>query len=237
MNLTEIIMHSSNTILLIAGVLYSIIMHELGHAWVAWKHGDDTARRAGRLTLNPLPHMDPLGTVILPLVLYFTSGSAFGWARPVPVDPSRLRGRYAELWVSLAGVTLNLIIALLFFSIFAWSLRIPSWGGEVRQQMLASRQLLFSIYQVPVWFSPMVLLHIATLNLMLMVFNLLPLPPLDGFHVLSSLLPSGPSKWLIRNQTTLMVLFLILLFSGILQYIYTPVFNGILRLFLLIFGV
>ncbi len=237
MEITTIIWHILNTILLIGGVLYSIILHEMGHAWVAYLNGDSTAKRMGRLTLNPVSHVDIFGTLILPVVMLFTTGSAFGWAKPVPVNPANFRHHRSELWVSLAGVALNLLIALVTFSVFAWSMKIPSWGGGIREYMMSSQQLLFSIYKVAVFPSPMVFLHVATLNLMLMIFNLLPFPPLDGFHALTNLLPQGPSVWLRKNQTTFLVIFLVLLLSGLLSYIYTPIFNGVLRLFLKIFGV
>ncbi len=236
MTFQVLLIHAGNTLIMVALILYSIILHELGHAWVAYKFGDNTAKREGRLTLNPLSHIDPLGTIILPLVMFISSGSAFGWAKPVPVNPYNYNHKRADLWVSLAGVILNFFIALLCFALFAWSLKVPGWGGQVYEHMLATKRLSFSIYELAYFPSSMVFLHVAMLNLLLMIFNLLPFPPLDGFHVMMNLLPARGQAWFEKNKTTIMIIFLVLLFTGLLSYIYTPIFNGILRLFLRIFG-
>jgi Zn-dependent protease len=98
-------------------VLFSIIIHEVSHGWIAYKLGDDTAKRMGRLTLNPIPHIDPLGTIVLPLIMIIANGPVFGWAKPVPVNPNNFRQsvniRSGMMWVGLAGPVSNLILAFI----------------------------------------------------------------------------------------------------------------------------
>lgn len=138
-------------------------VHEFAHAWTAYQLGDDTAARQGRLTLDPRSHIDPLGALLL-LV------AGFGWARPVPIDPLRL-GRQGTLWVSLAGPVSNLILA----SIAAIPLRLLA-GSALPPEGLAG-------FLLPLLYS------FATINILLAVFNMLPISPLDGWKVLIGLLP------------------------------------------------
>lgn len=148
-------------------VLFSVIIHEVAHGYMALRFGDRTALFAGRLTLNPIPHIDPLGTILLPLLLILTgSPILFGWAKPVPVNPFNFRDiRRGELFVSVAGILMNLLLAtvagLIFF--FAQETLSPILGAA----------LLFTI----------------DINLILAIFNLIPIPPLDGSKVVLSFLP------------------------------------------------
>ena len=154
-------------------LLFSVILHEVCHGLAALKFGDHTAERAGRLTLNPLPHIDPIGTILLPL-LTIISGSRvlFGWAKPVPVNPLNFSNiKKGELIVSLAGVGANFGLAIL---------------GAIILHILG----LFSVQDY--WFR--LLNQAVNLNLGLTVFNLLPVPPLDGSKVLMSLLPYRYAK-------------------------------------------
>ncbi len=144
-------------------ILYSIILHEVAHGAVAERLGDDTAKHAGRLTLNPIPHIDPIGTILLPLITFFGAGAIFGWARPVPYNPMRLRGRYGELKVALAGPFTNFAIAFFF-------------GALIRFHSAAMFQL-----------SPFTIEFLVfgvSINVFLALFNLIPIPPLDGSKVL-----------------------------------------------------
>jgi Zn-dependent protease len=156
----------SSIILLAPPILLALTLHEYAHGWVADKLGDPTARHAGRLTLNPLAHLDPLGTLTLFLF-------RFGWGKPVPVNPYNFRnGRTGDVMVSLAGITVNLILAFLFSQV----LRLAVAGNWITDANVSS----------PV---SQLLLNTIIINLYLAVFNLIPIPPLDGSHVLSSILP------------------------------------------------
>lgn len=150
----------------IAILIFSVVLHEVAHGYMANWLGDPTARLQGRLTLNPLKHLDPLGSVILPLLLTLTGSPVLiGYAKPVPYNPYNLKGRYDEALVAFAGPGTNILLAL----IFGLAIR---FFGEVLDPALL---LAFAV--------------IASINLMLAIFNLIPLPPLDGSKILSILLP------------------------------------------------
>ena len=157
-------------------LLMSVVAHEVAHAQVAKWEGDETAYRLGRITLNPLPHLDLMGSLIVPLLLFFLPGDfLFGWARPVPVNPRNFRDpRWSDIRVSLAGITANLILAVACFLLLALALTLGtrvSGAGGVLDVLVAVAY--FGLY----------------LNLILAFFNLIPIPPLDGSHVLYHLLP------------------------------------------------
>ncbi|MFQ5537080.1 MAG: site-2 protease family protein [Gemmatimonadota bacterium] len=163
-------------ILILAVLIFSVVAHEVAHGWQARREGDHTAERMGRLTLNPVAHLDPVGSVILPLILYLThAGFIFGWARPVPVNPLNYRDRkWGDIRVSLAGVTVNFLLAL------AATLA----GGAI----LGVQGLVGTLGGVlPTLFNASV--YAIFINLILALFNLIPIPPLDGSHVVVHLLP------------------------------------------------
>ena len=151
-------------------VLSAITLHEAAHGYVARHFGDLTAYQAGRISLNPLRHIDPIGTVLVPLMMFLTAGFLFGWAKPVPVNFGRLRRPKQDmLWVAIAGPASNLFMAILW--IMVAKLALSSSGGTTAA-----------------WFYAMSQAGI-TINVALMVLNLIPLPPLDGGRVAVSLLP------------------------------------------------
>ncbi len=158
-------------------LLFSVVAHEVAHAQVAKWEGDETAYRLGRITLNPFPHLDLMGSVIVPLLLFFLPGDfLFGWAKPVPVNPTNFRDyKWGDIRVSLAGIAANLILAAVAVLLAGLILLAEPWVGEMggfRQILLEA--LFFGIF----------------INLILAFFNLIPIPPLDGSHVLYHLLPS-----------------------------------------------
>lgn len=185
-------------IFLIAILIFSAVLHEVSHGVVAYSLGDATAKNAGRLTLNPIPHIDPIGSILLPGFLILTSqlgggdGIIFGWAKPVPVNPFYFKDqKYGSAKVSLAGPASNLAIALAF----GLALRfLPI--GDISPDLTA---LLSSI---------------VSLNILLGVFNLLPIPPLDGAHILFTFLPQSLQRLkIVLTQYGFFILLFILFFG------------------------
>lgn len=183
-------------------VLFAITAHEVSHGWVASLFGDQTARLSGRLTLNPLKHIDPIGTIAVPLILLLVSNFIFGWAKPVPVDPRNLRNpRTDMIFVALAGPFSNIIMAILWAGLAKLSLSLPAWYGV-----------------------PLVGMGMAgiQINIVLAVLNCLPIPPLDGSRVLSNLLPPSMAWYFYHIERYGFFILLILMFTGILNYIIFP---------------
>lgn len=154
-------------------ILFAITLHEVAHGWAALSFGDRTAQSQGRLSLNPIRHIDPIGTVLVPALLLFLGGFLFGWAKPVPVNPRYMRNPRANMvWVSAAGPAANVLMAI-------------GWAFV----MMLSQKLGLGV--AGQWLEAMGTVGI-TINLLLAVFNLLPIPPLDGGQLLTNLLPRGP---------------------------------------------
>jgi Zn-dependent protease len=159
-------------ILIIAFLVESIVLHEISHGYVALRFGDHTAERQGRITFNPIPHIDPLWTIVIPIVAYFLSSGTFiiGGAKPVPVDPLNYRRPVmGDICVSVAGVAVNFLIAVILILM-------------LNVVLLVSGNIAGSV-------AVYVLLHAALLNIVLAMFNLIPIPPLDGSHLFKYLLP------------------------------------------------
>jgi Zn-dependent protease len=174
----------------LAILLFSVIIHEISHGAVAYYLGDDTAYRMGRLTLNPIPHIDPIGSVILPLILslpllFGIQPVIIGWAKPVPYDPRFLKNpKTGAGLIALAGPASNILIAIIFIA----GLGFAGAGPELTQAFQ----------------------YIILINLMLAVFNMVPIPPLDGSKMLAALLPDGSGfiHFLERNATILIIAFI-----------------------------
>lgn len=205
---------------LILPVLFAITVHEVAHGWMARRLGDPTAQRLGRLTLNPLKHVDPMGTVLIPfLLVVLKTGFLFGWAKPVPVTWENLRHPKRDMAiVAAAGPVANLLMALFWGLIVKISLVLPATA---------------------VWASkPMLYMGLGGIfiNVLLMTFNLLPLPPLDGGRVAVGLLP-GPWAWrLARIEPYGFFVLLALMMTGLLWVVVGPVADFAARAVALLTG-
>lgn len=197
---------TTDTVVVLAVLFGSVILHEVSHGAVANHFGDDTAKRAGRLTLNPVSHIDVFGTLILPAILVLAGGRPFGWAKPVPVTPSKLRSpRNHSLVVSLAGPAVNVALALL--------------------AALALRAVLPA--QNPVGEVPLgvqLLINLGLVNVVLAVFNLIPIPPLDGSAMVERLLPATwwPGYLRLRQYSMVLLLVLVLMLPNALDRVFEP---------------
>jgi Zn-dependent protease len=183
-------MGATNAIFYIAILIMSVVIHEISHGFVAEYFGDDTARKAGRLTLNPLKHLDPFGSIILPALMYFSTGFVFGWAKPVPYNPYNLSNKkWGTVAVASAGILANLFLAVIFGLLLRFS---PGWNLPAGFVFITS--------------------SIVITNLALAIFNLLPIPPLDGSKILFSLFPESLSPFLALFEQYSFFLLLIFIF-------------------------
>ena len=195
----------------LAVLVPSIIIHEVSHGLMALACGDDTARRAGRLTLNPLRHVDLVGTFILPIVFIVTTGSGFGFAKPVPIDLARTRKpRHASLLISFAGPASNIAVALICLGI-----------GQITD--VAAKAQPLSEGEYPIWI--LALFMTGVVNLWLALFNLLPIPPLDGSAIVERLLPAKalPGYFKFRSLSIVLVIALIFFIPGPLAWLSSKV--------------
>jgi Zn-dependent protease len=188
-------------------VLFAITFHEIAHGWVALKLGDPTAKMLGRLSPNPLKHIDPIGTVLVPILLFLSSGFLFGWAKPVPITWENLKHPRRDMaLVAVAGPLTNLLMAVLWALVVKFAIMADPAG--------ASGIAKFFMY------SGMAGIFI---NIILCVLNLLPLPPLDGGRVLVGVLP-GPMAWQVsRIEPYGFIILVLLLMTGILGRILSPI--------------
>jgi Zn-dependent protease len=210
--------------------LFSLSFHESAHAWTSEKFGDDTGRLQGRITLNPLPHIDPIGTIVLPLIMLFTSIPLLGWAKPVETNPLLWREKTkANICVSAAGPISNLILVVIAFTVLKVML---ASGIVLRGGSLQS--LVVPVPGQPAFMEPlcMLLSIMLWLNLALAVFNFIPIPPLDGSHVLESVLPYQAAEAYAQLRPYGFLLLLALMYLGVFGSIISPVFNFVFGLLL-----
>jgi Zn-dependent protease len=186
-------------------LILSVVVHEVSHGFAANYLGDPTARLQGRLTLNPIPHIDPIGSVLIPLLLFFTNtGIIFGWAKPVPVNPYNLRGKYGEAIVAGAGPLSNIALALIF-------------GLLIR---VGADMVPASFLQIAV--------AVVIINIVLAIFNLVPIPPLDGSKILFAFLPYHLER--ARLSLERYGFFIVLIFIVFLWQFLTPIIGLIFSL-------
>ena len=201
-------------------ILFAITVHEVAHGWVAKRLGDPTAMMMGRLTLNPIKHIDPIGTVILPVLMLMTTGFLFGWAKPVPITWENLRNPKRDMGlVAIAGPAANLLMALVWALVLKIALFLPPAASNVG--------------------VPLVYMGFAGIfiNTILMTLNLIPLPPLDGGRIVSSLLP-GPLSWKYnRLEPFGLFILVILLVTGILGKILLPAIGLVMGAVSFLFGI
>jgi Zn-dependent protease len=199
-------------------ILFAITLHEAAHGYVARHFGDMTAYQQGRISLNPLRHIDPIGTILLPLLTLMLGGILFGWAKPVPVNFSALRHPKQDmLWVALAGPASNLAMALGWAVLYKMAWMFPD--NYFAEPLLEMANIGIKI------------------NVVLMVLNLLPLPPLDGGRVAVSLLPHRQAYQLSRIEPYGMFILIFLAITPILGWVLSPLIGMVYQLLSLLFGI
>jgi Zn-dependent protease len=199
-------------------IVFAITIHEVAHGWVARYFGDRTAEAQGRLSLNPIRHIDPIGTVLVPALMLWIGGFLFGWAKPVPVNPRYMRNPRANMvWVTAAGPAVNLAMALFWAFV-----------------MLLAQEVDLGTAGVWLWYMAEVGIGV---NVMLAVFNMLPIPPLDGGQVVTNLLPPGPAS-VFMERVAPFGLFIVLglLATGLLSRLIGPPITALVGLITGIFG-
>lgn len=210
-------------------LVFSLSVHEMMHAWMSNRFGDDLARHQGRISLNPVTHVDPIGTLLFPAISFFTHAPLFGWARPTPVNPLAWRNkRVANFWVSIAGILGNLAIAVVIGVIIVVLLRagVLTVGREDWLVAVAREDTTVSAVAS-------LLKTFFMMNVGLAVFNLLPIPPLDGGKILASVLPESFAPALESLDQFGFILLFVAMFTGVLNVIFSFVIpNAWLLVFL-----
>lgn len=190
-------------------ILFAVTLHEVAHGWMAKQLGDRTAEMMGRLTVNPIKHIDPIGTVVVPLILLMLGGFIFGWAKPVPVDWNQLRKPKRDMaLVALAGPAANLLMVFFWLAI-----------AKLAAVLANDAESVANLFIFMAWAG-------VIINSLLMILNLFPLPPLDGSRVLFSVLPAQLATHYIKIEPYGLVILLVLFATGVLGKILGPVIFG-----------
>jgi len=199
-------------------VIFAITMHEAAHGYVARYFGDMTAYSQGRISLNPMRHIDPIGTILVPLVTFLLAGILFGWAKPVPVNFGNLRHPKQDmLWVAAAGPASNLIMALFWALTIKFATLMPGSYFALPLHEMGKAGVM--------------------VNVVVMVLNLLPVPPLDGGRIAVSLLPNRAAYRFAQLEPYGMIILVALLATHVLDIILWPIINVVLHLFSVLFGI
>jgi Zn-dependent protease len=205
-----------------AVLLFSLSIHEASHAWMADRLGDYTARYLGRVTLNPIPHIDPIGTIVFPLLQFFINFPLIGWAKPVPINPIHLRNpQRDQIFISLAGPVSNLLAGFIAFGILVvLKLSWPAARGFIEYMTFVghipgNQSILAPILGI--------LYYAMVINVLLAIFNIIPIPPLDGHWILYGLLPASAAATLERFGSYGFILLYALMFFGVFKFILIPV--------------
>jgi len=207
-----------SVIIQVAVLLFALSFHEMAHAWSANKLGDPTARDLGRLTMNPIAHIDPIMTILFPAILYFTTGMMFGAAKPVPVDTANLKHpKRDHMWIAAAGPISNVILAGVgIIAINLAGFRLAVWTEMGSEGAFAGLQMLYY------WIG---------INMILAAFNLLPIHPLDGSWILSRFLSGRAAQAYASLRPYGFIILLVLLYTGVLWSMINPII-GLARYFL-----
>jgi Zn-dependent protease len=203
----------TNIVIWAPPVLLAVTLHEVGHGYMAYRHGDSTAAEMGRLTLNPIKHMDLVGTVIVPIAMMLLSPFIFGWAKPVPINAARLNNpRRDMIWVAIAGPGANILMAICWALVF--KIASPAFGEPSGVQTV-----MVSMAQVGIM-----------INFLLAAFNILPIPPLDGSRVVMSFLSPELARPYAQLERYGMLIIVGLMMSGVLWKVLNPMLDWLYRM-------
>jgi Zn-dependent protease len=204
-------------------LLYSLTIHEAAHAWMADRLGDSTARHLGRVTFNPIAHIDPIGTVLFPLLQFIYHFPLIGWAKPVPINSLHLRNpQKDQIFISLAGPVSNLLAGCTaFILLIILKMFIPQVGG-----LVINMAITMGIPHQPSMLVPIIgiLFYTFLINTALAIFNLIPIPPLDGHWILYGLLPPNAAAALERFGSYGFIVLYALMFMGVFKFLFIPIY-------------